>query len=81
MLLTKEMSYVEFKGFFECLEKKITQKEFEVNILGKYQSTKKGITLKGKNFSFKGRVQGFLEGLDKIKWRRGNLEMAGSFGV
>jgi hypothetical protein len=47
MLLQKEMSYVEFKGFFECLEKKISQKEFEINILQKYQSTKKGITLKG----------------------------------
>lgn len=60
MLLTKEMSYVEFKGFFECLEKKITQKEYEVNVLQKYQSTKKGITLKGNGLEINGRVQRFL---------------------
>ena len=47
MLLTRELTYVEFKGFYECLNKTLTQQEFENQILGNYASTQRGLTLQG----------------------------------
>lgn len=47
MLLTRELTYVEFKGFYECLNKTITQQEFEGQILNHYPSTQRGLTLAG----------------------------------
>lgn len=47
MLLTRELSFVEFKGFFECLNKTITQQDFEREILNNYPSTQRGLTLAG----------------------------------
>lgn len=47
MLLNRELSYVEFKGFYDCLQKTITEKEFKTNILEKYASTSKGLSLRG----------------------------------
>ena len=45
MLMNKELTYFEFKAFYECLEKPITEEEFEENIRIKFNSTEKGITL------------------------------------
>ncbi len=47
MLLTRELTYVEFKGFYECLNKTISQQEFETQLLNNYASTQKGVTLAG----------------------------------
>jgi calpain-15 len=47
MLLNRELSFVEFKGFFECINKQLTEKEFKMNILDKYASTERGITCHG----------------------------------
>jgi calpain-15 len=47
MLLTRELSFVEFKGFFECLEKQLDPQFFKTSILGNYASSDKGISLKG----------------------------------
>lgn len=47
MLMTRELTYIEFKGFYECLDKHISQKDFEMHLLSKYQSTQKGLTLRG----------------------------------
>jgi hypothetical protein len=47
MLLNRELSFVEFKGFFECLDMNITEDEFENNFLKKYASSKDGLSYKG----------------------------------
>jgi hypothetical protein len=47
LLLAQELTFNEFQALYEMLDKKITQKEFEVNILNKYASTNTGITLQG----------------------------------
>jgi len=47
MLLNHELIYPEFKGFYECVSKKITEEEFNENILKKYCSTSKGLTYRG----------------------------------
>ena len=39
MLLNRELGYQEFKGFYECLGKEITEAEFNV-ILDNFSSTK-----------------------------------------
>jgi hypothetical protein len=46
MLLYKELSYCEFKGFCECIGKaNLTEREFATDILPHYHSTERGITL------------------------------------
>ena len=47
MLLNRELSYIEFKGFYECLNKNLSEKEFKTQILDKYCSTAKGLSLRG----------------------------------
>lgn len=47
MLLNRELSYIEFKGFFECLNKSISEKEFKSQILDRYTSSNRGITQRG----------------------------------
>eukprot|EP01017_Pseudomicrothorax_dubius_P043528 TRINITY_DN7268_c0_g4_i1.p1 TRINITY_DN7268_c0_g4~~TRINITY_DN7268_c0_g4_i1.p1 ORF type:complete len:818 (-),score=145.97 TRINITY_DN7268_c0_g4_i1:98-2551(-) len=47
MLLNRELTYVEFKGFYECLNLTITEREFQTEILSKYSSSSKGISLRG----------------------------------
>ena len=48
MLLYRELTYCEFKGFCECIGKtNLTEREFQTDILGKYHSTERGITLQG----------------------------------
>jgi len=47
MLLNRELSYIEFKGFFECLNKNISEKEFKTQILDRYTSSNRGITQRG----------------------------------
>ena len=47
MLLNRELSFVEFKGFFECIDMNITEKEFENNFLKKYASSENGLSFKG----------------------------------
>lgn len=47
MLLNRELSYIEFKGFYECLGKSISEKEFKSQILEKYTSSSRGLTLRG----------------------------------
>ena len=47
MLLNRELSYLEFKGFYECLNKNISEKDFKTQILDKFASTIKGISLRG----------------------------------
>jgi hypothetical protein len=46
MLLYRELTYCEFKGFCECIGKaNLTERDFQTEILTKYHSTDKGITL------------------------------------
>ena len=47
MLLNRELSYLEFKGFYECLNKNISENDFKNQILDKFASTTKGISLRG----------------------------------
>jgi calpain-15 len=47
MLLTRELSFIEFKGFFECLEKSLDASFFKSQILQNYSSSEKGLSLKG----------------------------------
>ena len=47
MLLNRELSYIEFKGFFECLNKSISEKEFKAQILERYASSSRGLTQRG----------------------------------
>jgi len=39
MLLNRELSYTEFRGFYECIGKNLTESEFKNDILDKYCST------------------------------------------
>jgi hypothetical protein len=39
MVLNKELSYLEFKGFCDCVGKEMSESEFN-DILGKFSSTK-----------------------------------------
>jgi len=41
MLLNRELGYSEFKGFCDCVDKHLTEDEFNRDILGKFASTKK----------------------------------------
>lgn len=47
MLLNRELSYNEFKGFYDCLNKSITEEEFKRDVLKVYASSSKGISLIG----------------------------------
>ena len=48
MLLYRELTYCEFKGFCECIGRtNLTEKEFQTEILNTYHSTERGITLQG----------------------------------
>mmetsp|Transcript_25332 Transcript_25332/g.22448 ORF Transcript_25332/g.22448 Transcript_25332/m.22448 type:complete len:226 (+) Transcript_25332:317-994(+) len=47
MLLNRELSYTEFRGFYECLGKNLSEPEFRAEILEKYCSSNRGITLRG----------------------------------
>lgn len=47
MLLNRELSYTEFRGFYECLGKNLSESEFRSEILEKYCSSNRGITLRG----------------------------------
>eukprot|EP00357_Protocruzia_adherens_P011223 CAMPEP_0115030694 /NCGR_PEP_ID=MMETSP0216-20121206/37993_1 /TAXON_ID=223996 /ORGANISM="Protocruzia adherens, Strain Boccale" /LENGTH=823 /DNA_ID=CAMNT_0002408007 /DNA_START=44 /DNA_END=2515 /DNA_ORIENTATION=+ len=47
MLLNRELSYTEFKGFCECINKHITEHDFRTTILEKYCSSNKGLSYRG----------------------------------
>ena len=47
MLLNRELTYNEFKGFYECINKTLTEAEFKSQILDRYCSSNRGITLRG----------------------------------
>ena len=47
MLLNRELSYTEFRGFYECLGKNLSESEFRSEILDKYCSSNRGVTLRG----------------------------------
>lgn len=48
MLLQRELGYCEFKGFCECIgHQTLSEREFQTEILARYHSTDKGITLQG----------------------------------
>ena len=47
MLLNKELTYAEFKGICECINRKLTEEEFKSEIVNKYCATSKGITYRG----------------------------------
>lgn len=53
MLLNRKLTYVEFKGFYECINKTITEVEFDNKILSRYPSHEKGLSLKGFTEFFK----------------------------
>lgn len=44
MLLTRELTYAEFKAFYDCINKQITPLEFEKSILNVFNGTAKGIS-------------------------------------
>ena len=43
--MNKELSFFEFKAFYDSLELPISEEEFEENIRIRFNSTDKGITL------------------------------------
>ena len=47
MLLNRELGFVEFKGFYDCLNKAITEEEFRKEILKNYACSAKGISQMG----------------------------------
>ncbi len=47
MLLNKELTYAEFKGVCECINKKLSEEEFRSEFLVKFCSTSKGLTYRG----------------------------------
>ncbi len=47
MLMNRELTFVEFKGFYECLDRKITEEEFKAQILTNFAASGKGVTLRG----------------------------------
>lgn len=47
MLLNRELSFNEFKGFYECLSKTIGESDFRSEILDQFSATGKGLTLYG----------------------------------
>lgn len=48
MLLTRQLKYSEFRGFWECITSTdISQEDFKKNILNRYVSSNEGITEKG----------------------------------
>jgi hypothetical protein len=48
LLLNRKLGYIEFKGFYEAINKdSISEKEFEEKILNEYQSYEGGLTEKG----------------------------------
>jgi hypothetical protein len=61
MLLNRELTFAEFKGFYECLGRKITEEEFKSEILTQYCSSSRGITLRGLKQFFLQSLQGLGE--------------------
>lgn len=54
MLLNSELTYCEFKGFCECIGKSnLTEREFTNDILPRFHSTSRGLTMKGFKEYFK----------------------------
>jgi calpain-15 len=47
MLLNRELSYTEFKGFYECINRSLTEVEFKQKVLKRYCSNENGLSLKG----------------------------------
>ena len=47
MLLNRELSYTEFKGFYECINRSLTEVEFKQKVLKRYCSNESGLSLKG----------------------------------
>lgn len=47
MLLNRELSYTEFKGFYECINRSLTEVEYKQKVLKRYCSTENGLSLKG----------------------------------
>ena len=45
MLMNKELSFFEFKAFYDSLGKYINEEEFETNLRSRFNSTEKGVTL------------------------------------
>lgn len=65
MLLNRELSYAEFKSFYDCISKAITETEFRLQILKKYASTDKGLSLRG----FKDFFRDMIKTLDEeVVW-------------
>ena len=47
MLLNRELSFTEFKGFYECINRSLTELEYKQKVLKRYCSTENGLSLKG----------------------------------
>lgn len=47
MLLNRELSFTEFRGFYECIGKNLSDAEFKNEILDKYCSSTRGVTYRG----------------------------------
>lgn len=61
MLLNRELSYTEFRGFYECLGKNLTESEFRSEILEKYCSSNRGVTLRGFKDFWRESIRNFSE--------------------
>ena len=58
MLMNKELTFCEFKGFCECIGRSnLTEKEFLNDILPKFHSTSRGLTSQGFKEFFKQQIQ------------------------
>ena len=47
MLLNHELTYVEFKAICECIDKELSEEQFNTEVLSKYCSTEKGLNYRG----------------------------------
>jgi calpain-15 len=73
MLLNNELTYCEFKGFCECIGRSnLTEKDFLNDVLPKYHSTTRGLTLQGFKEYFKQLIvetKALYNGNDEQVWQ------------
>ena len=81
MLLNRELTYVEFKGFYECINKTITEDEYKTTILDRYPSSNKGLSQTGFYNLWKDSILNFGEVFFSYKNIGRCLQLVGIIGL
>jgi hypothetical protein len=72
MLLYRELTFCEFKGFCECIGRSnLTEREFQTEILSQFHSTDRGLTLQGFKAFFAHQIQeakSLNNGSEELVW-------------